>query len=90
MPEHYLATLALPQILFAKKVKQELATTLGTNPKKLVIIINVEGVPLIPRQHQWLVALKAHTFKELDMTKPIDCQNTEKMEKLKNTLEKQF
>jgi hypothetical protein len=70
-------------------MKQKLTTTLGTNLKKPIIINNVR-VPLTQVDINGLLLKKTHMFKELNMTKPINCQDRKKMEKVKDTLEKQL
>jgi hypothetical protein len=62
----------------------------GEQVTKPLIIVNPKGRPLVPSQNQWLVALKKHAVRLMDISKSIDCQNKEKLEQLKENLEKLF
>jgi len=45
---------------------------------------------MILEWNQWHVALKRQTIRYLDKTKNIDCQSKEKLENLRENLDKQF
>jgi hypothetical protein len=52
--------------------------------------MNMDGCPMILEPNQWHVALKRHTMRYLDKTKNISCQSKEKLEKMKENLDKEF
>jgi len=68
----------------------ELVALLGTTACKPMIIVNSEGVLVIPSRNQWLSTMRGHVCCLLEVTKAIDLQAIEKLEKMKENLEKQF
>ncbi len=58
--------------------------------KKLIIIVNAKGCPLVPSWNQWHLALKQHILIWLDLAKSINYQSEERLEKVKDNLAKQF
>ncbi len=74
----------------AKPKKKAWHCLLGQIAPKPMIMVNFEGIPIVPSQNQWIMALKTHSFHLLDVTKPIDYQLLEKLIDVKKKLEKQF
>jgi hypothetical protein len=73
-----------------KQAKLELVVLPRATARKFVITMNSEGVPMIPSRNQWFLAMKGHACHLLKVTKAINLQAIEKLEKVKENLEKQF
>jgi hypothetical protein len=54
---------------------------------KMLINVKNKGLPLVPSRNQWHAALKGHALHYLDITKSINVQHVEKMEKVKKSLD---
>ncbi len=70
--------------------KQKMNPTTGRGRGKMLINVNSEEGPLVPSRNQWHATLKGHAVHYLNITKAIDVQLVEKMEKMKESLHRQF
>jgi hypothetical protein len=66
--------------------KQKMNPTMGRGRGEMLINVNSEEVPLVTSRNQWHATLKGHALRYLDITKSIDVQLVEKMEKVKENL----
>jgi hypothetical protein len=71
----------------AKQKKKARHCLHGQIAPKPMIMVNYEGILIVPSQNQWIMALKTHSFYLLDVTKSIDYQLLEKLIDVKENLD---